>query len=247
MTPLSDGSVVPICGLTPYYQDGLATIYHGDSMEILPLIERGSVTAVVTDPPYVIGAVSAGNMASKSGGWADMMNSSLWFSAWYREVDRLLHRRGSFWSFCNWRSLPVVMRAAIDVQLPVTSVMVWDKEWIGPGGQQGLRPSYELCALLAQPDFAIPNRGVADIFRHKVGSYKEHGHPAEKPPGLVRRILETADVKPGELVLDPFLGSGTTAVAARGLGLHVIGIEAEERWCDLAASRLSQSTLDMAA
>ena len=76
--------------MKPYYEDDAVTIYHGDSMEILPTIERGSITAVVTDPPYVIGAVSAGNMASKSGGWADMMNSALWFSAWYREVDRVL-------------------------------------------------------------------------------------------------------------------------------------------------------------
>lgn len=129
--------------MKPYFEDDLVTLYHGDAMEILPTIERGSVTAVVTDPPYVIGAVSAGNMASKSGGWADMMNSSGWFRDWYREVGRVLHRRGSFWTFCNWRSLPVVMRAAMDADLAVTSMLVWDKEWIGPGGKQGLRPSYE--------------------------------------------------------------------------------------------------------
>jgi DNA modification methylase len=66
----------------PYYGDGTVTIYHGDALDALPLIERGSVSAVVTDPPYVIGAVSAGNMASKSGGWTDMMNSA----GWRREV-----------------------------------------------------------------------------------------------------------------------------------------------------------------
>ena len=211
------------------------------------MIERGSVTAVVTDPPYIIGSVSAGNMASKSGGWADMMNSAMWFTAWYREVDRVLHRRGSFWTFCNWRSLPVVMRSALDARLPITSVAVWDKEWIGPGGSQGLRPSYEMFVLLAQEGFAVSDRGVPDVFRHKVGSYKEFGHPAEKPPGLFRRILETANVPRGELVVDPFLGSGTTAIAARALGLRCIGIEAEERWCELAASRLTQATLDLAA
>lgn len=98
---------------------------------------------------------------------------------------------------------------------------------------------------MAQPDFAIPDRGVADIFRHKVGSYKEHGHPAEKPPGLVQRILATAAVPPGEVVLDPFLGSGTTAIAARALGLRCVAIEAEEKWCDMAASRLAQDVLDL--
>lgn len=63
--------------MTPYYDDGWVTIYHGDALDILPTIRASSAQAVVTDPPYVIGAVSAGNMASKSGGWGDMMNSAL--------------------------------------------------------------------------------------------------------------------------------------------------------------------------
>ena len=229
--------------IEPYYSDDHCTIYHGDSMEILPTLQSSSVSLVVTDPPYIIGAVSAGNMASKSGGWADMMNSSLWFTSWYREVGRVLHSTGAFWTFLNWRSVPVVLRAALDAQLPVTSMMVWDKEWIGPGGVQGLRPSYEMVALLAQPEFAIPDRGTNDVWRHKVGSYKESGHPAEKPEQLVRRIITTSAVD--GLVLDPFLGSGTTAVAAKNAGLKVIGIEAEERYCEIAAKRLGQEVLPL--
>ena len=69
--------------MDPYYSDDLVTLYQGDSLDILPTIPAGSINACVTDPPYVIGAVSAGNIASKSGGWADMMNSALWFAEWY--------------------------------------------------------------------------------------------------------------------------------------------------------------------
>jgi DNA modification methylase len=231
--------------VTPYYDDGTCVIYHGDALEVLPGIESASVHGVITDPPYVIGAVSAGSMGSKSGGWADMMNSSLWFSAWYREVSRILRHDGVFWSFLNWRTLPVVMRAAVDARLPITSCAVWDKEWIGPGGPQGLRPSYELVALLCKPDFSVPDRGVADVIPHKVGSYKEHGHPAEKPEGLIHRLLEISSLPSGSTVLDPFLGSGTTAVAAKSRGLRSIGIEAEERWCEVAAQRLSQGVLPL--
>ena len=97
--------------MRPYYSDSAVTIYHGDAMEVLAGLEGSSAAAVITDPPYVIGAVSAGNMASKSGGWQDMMNSAMWLAAWYREVGRVLHSTGVFWTFCNWRSLPVVMRA----------------------------------------------------------------------------------------------------------------------------------------
>ena len=225
--------------MKPYYSDDHVTIYHGDALDVLPTL--GQVELVVTDPPYVIGAVSAGNMASKSGGWADMMNSSSWFSSWYRIVDRLLKHDGAMWSFLNWRTLPVVMRAAVDAQMPVTSMLVWDKQWIGPGGVQGLRPSYELVALLAKPGFAIADRGLPDVWQHKVGSYKESGHPAEKPEQLVRRLITTSG--PGGVVLDPFLGSGTTAVAAKNAGWRAIGIEAEERFCEIAARRCAQEVL----
>ncbi len=173
----------------------------------------------------------------------DIMNSAGWFTSWYREVDRILKRRGSFWTFCNWRSLPVVMRAASDARLPITSMLVWDKQWIGPGGVQGLRPSYELVALMAGPDFAIPNRGLPDIWQEQVGSYKPHDHPAEKPESLVRRIIEASAVPTGELVVDPFMGSGTTAAACRLLGMRFVGIEAEEAWCEVAARRVSQGVL----
>lgn len=230
---------------TPYYQDANVTLWHGDCLDVLPTIPAGSVDACVTDPPYVIGAVSAGNLASKSGGWADMMNSALWFTEWYRMVDRTLRHTGSFWTFCNWRTLPVVMKSAVTAGLPVTSLMVWDKEWIGPGGPQGLRPAYELCALLAKPGFAIPDRGVSDVWRHKTGGHKPNGHPAEKPVGLVERILTVSALKPGQTVLEPFAGSGTTAVAAKALGLRCLAIEAEEKWCELIASRLDQGVLDL--
>ncbi len=110
--------------MTPYYDHNGITIYHGDALDVLPTIQAATVTAVVTDPPYVIGAVSAGNLASKSGGWTDMMNSAGWFTSWYREVDRVLKRRGSFWTFCNWRSVPVVMRAACDARMAITSLLV---------------------------------------------------------------------------------------------------------------------------
>ena len=229
--------------MKPYYADDSVTLYHGDCLEIMPTLPRASAHAVVTDPPYIIGAVSAGSLGTKAGGWHDMMNSAMWFSHWYRQAWGLIKHDGSMWSFCNWRSLPVVMRAAIDSEIPITSTLVWDKEWIGPGGSQGLRPSYELCTLMAKPDFALKDRGLPDIWRHKVGSYKPNGHPAEKPEGLVRRILQSLELEPESLVIDPFAGSGTTAAAAKSIGLNCITIEADERYCEIIAKRLAQGVL----
>ena len=120
--------------------------------------------------------------------------------------------------------------------------MVLDKEWIGPGGPQGLRPSYELAALFTHPQFAIPERGTPDIWRCKWSSLKPSGHPAEKPQPLIERIIRESG---GDLILDPFMGSGTTLAAAKALRFNAIGIECEERWCEIAAKRLQQEALPL--
>lgn len=223
----------------PYYCEDGITIYHGDALETLPSLPL--VDLVVTDPPYVIGAVSAGNIGSKAGGWGDMMNSARWFRDWYAMVYERLSRSGAMWTFCNWRSVPVVMRASADASWSVASMLVWHKDWIGPGGPVGLRPAYELVALMAREEFAVPDRGTPDVWTHKWASHKPTGHPAEKPVPLLRRLIETSGG--GGLVLDPFMGSGSTLVAAKQLGLRAIGIEAEEKWCEVAVSRLAQGDL----
>lgn len=231
--------------MPPYYDDGRTILHCADSLDILPTLRAGSVDICVTDPPYIIGAVSAGNMATKAGGWGDMMNSARWFRDWYAMVRRVLKQDGSLWTFCNWRSLPVVMNAAAGAKWGVTSVLVWDKDWIGPGGSVGLRPSYELVALMAMPDFAIPNRGICDVWKEPWSAFKPNGHPAEKPVALLSRIIETSGMGKDGVVLDPFSGSGSTLRAASNLGMRSIGIEIEDDWCEVAVGRLRQSVLGM--
>ena len=76
--------------VTPYYSEDGITIYHGDALDIIPTLPK--VDLVLTDPPYIIGALSAGNLSSKSGTWGDMMNSSRWFRDWYAMCSaRLRH------------------------------------------------------------------------------------------------------------------------------------------------------------
>lgn len=153
------------------------------------------------------------------------------------------------WTFLNWRSLPVVMKAAIDAEWPVVSNLVWHKDWIGPGGSVGLRPAYEMVALLPMPEFTIEDRGIPDVMTYKWASFKPSGHPAEKPVALLSRLIveSTASIKPQvRVVLDPFAGSGSTLVAAKGYGHRAIGIEAEEKWCEVAAQRCAQEVLGLA-
>jgi DNA modification methylase len=231
--------------MKPYYEDGSVTIYHADALDLIPSLPL--VDLVVTDPPYVIGAVSAGNIGTKAGGWGDMMNSARWFRDWYAMVYERLSLAGAMWTFCNWRSVPVVMRASADAKWSVSSMLVWHKDWIGPGGTVGLRPAYEMVALMARENFSIPDRGLPDVWTEMWASHKPSGHPAEKPVKLLSRIIAASGVAKGGLVLDPFCGSGSTLRAAKDQGLRAIGIEAEERWCEVAAKRCGQDVFDLVA
>ena len=136
-----------------------------------------------------------------------------------------------------------MMRASIDSGLPAVSLLVWDKKWIGPSGPKGLRSQHEVCMVMAKDGFVQPDRSQGDVLSVQASSRKPTGHPAEKPLPLLERIVQLTGVAPGGLVVDPFAGSGTTLVAAKSLGVRAVGVEAEEKWCEVAANRLSQNVL----
>ena len=226
--------------MKPYYEHAGITIYHGDCREVLPGLEK--VDLVLTDPPYGINTKSDG--MGKLSPWADYCNAAFWYQAWIGLCKSRLEHTGALWSFLNWRSMVTFQKAACDLGWPISSMLVWDKKWIGPGGTQGLRPSYEMVALWTMPEFAVSDRGIPDIRACQWSSHKPNGHPAEKPAELIKWI---AEISGGETILDPFMGSGTTLVAAKQLNRRAIGIEIEERYCEIAAKRLSQEVFDFGA
>jgi DNA modification methylase len=137
--------------------------------------------------------------------------------------------------------LVTFQKAACDIGWSIESLLVWDKQWIGPGGQKGLRPSFELVALFAGEDFVIPNRGIPDVQSFKWSSTKPNGHPAEKPVALMDFLIRNS-TKPGDVVMDLFMGSGTTGVAALASDRRFIGVEMDERFFDLACERIKMGT-----
>ena len=216
-------------------QIGDCTLYLGDCLEIMPTLDK--VDAVVTDPPYNFSTSSAG---SKHNFWGDAVNSAFFFSAVFNQFHKTigLTNKGYIWQFLNWKTFIPLQKAVWDAGLKFDSLLVWDKEWIGPGGSLGLRPSYELIAFISVNDAALPNRGLNDIWRHQWASQRPHGHPAEKPEGLLREIVRET---PAETILDPFMGSGTTGVACAKLGRKFIGIEIEPKYFDIACKRIEEA------
>jgi site-specific DNA-methyltransferase (adenine-specific) len=222
--------------MTDWVTIGDCRLACGDCLEILPEIE--GVDAVVTDPPYGINTKSDGN--GKLSPWGDLCNSAFWYREWIELCRASLKSTGCLWSFLNWRSMVTFQKASCDARWPIESLLVWDKEWIGPGGPRGLRPSYELVALWGREDFAIENRGLPDIQRFKWSSQKPNGHPAEKPIALMSWLIKHS-TDSGGLVLDPFMGSGTSGAASVRDGRAYVGIEQDRKFFDIACRRIEEA------
>jgi len=202
----------------PYYaQDGI-TIYHGDCREVLPSLRW--YDCVCTDPHYGIASRWCGG---SSHGWGQAKAKAALRNQWDAVPPSLtlldLSRPTIIWGG-NHFALP-----------PSRSWLVWRKE---------VNPSLTLGdAELAWTNLDRVIR-VYDHPRSKVTRHLVPEHPTTKPIALMRWCLQFL---PDGLVLDPFMGSGTTLRAAKDLGRSAIGIEIEERYCEIAAKRLAQGVL----
>lgn len=230
--------------MNPYWRSscGRYTIFHGDCLEILPTLTL--IDCFVTDSPYGINTKSDGQ--GKLSPWADLCNSAYWYAAWIGACRSRLSPSGCLWAFMNWRSMVTFQKASCDIGWAIESMLIWDKEWIGPGGSRGLRPSYEMVGLWGAESFSIDNRGIPDIQRFKWSGFKPTGHPAEKPTELCRWLLDQSTA-PGAIVADPFMGSGSSGVAAAQRGRRFVGIELDERWCEASARRIEREATHLFA
>jgi DNA modification methylase len=183
----------------------------------------------------------SGRFRSRIGEW---QNASHWFSKWMGDCWSVLCDSGSLWMCCNWRGLPTLMIAADTIGAMISSTVIWDKNWIGVGPLAGLRQRYELVLHLANPEHAIEDRSSPDIWQIQWASQRPHGHESEKPVELAERPIQ---ITGAAQILDPFLGSGTTAVACIRSGRRCIGIELEEKYCRIAAERCDQELAEVKA
>ena len=234
--------------MTPYYQDDAVTIYHGDCFDILPTLEP--VDLVLTSPPYNLGgAVSAGtyfsNLADGYGVHDDAMPDDDYVDWQHRVVrscwDRLTDTGAIFYNHKprpsgNQVALPLRL---IPAEVPIRQIVIWDR---GSGFNRQhtyFVPSHEWVMILAKPEWRTNTKSVDDVWRIAPETGTEH--PAPFPLRLAHRAVSSTSAL---TVLDPFMGSGTTLRAAKDLGRRAIGIEVDERYCEMAAKRMGQEVLD---
>jgi len=208
----------------PYYQDDAVTIYHGDCREIL--LHLPKVDLVLTDPPYGMQYESAWRTRSQRlGGIKGDAEFPLWVLDLEPRIATLV--------FCRWDNLR-------DMPVP-KSFIVWDKQSHSMGDlKHEFGRQWEAVAFYPGPDHAFIRRptDVVSVPRVPPAALV---HPTEKPVEALTPFIECHDA---ETILDPFMGSGTTIRAAKDLGRKAIGIELEERYCEIAAKRMAQEVFD---
>jgi site-specific DNA-methyltransferase (adenine-specific) len=213
--------------VTPYYSDDLVTIYHGDCREVLAELGTLAVDLVLTDPPYGINFVS---YKGKRVHGDDEPFDPSWM---VRDYQRLVIFGANYFAHL----------------LPPGGWLIWSKRQDNRDlGQWAIAKS-----STAEVAWTNVHRRV-EVYNYFWGggpflrSPEERGntsHPTLKPVSLMRWILGLAS-KQGDLILDPYMGSGPVARAAMDTGRRYIGIEIEERYCEIAANRCSQEVLGLA-
>ena len=221
-----------------YFTDGERTIYHGDCRDVLPNI-RTKFSAVITDPPYAI-PTQVAQTRTTTRNVGDLSVAEAGMEVMFRACDRVLETGGRYFVFCDGTSYPVISR--VFYGRFTTALLVWDKRRIGMGRE--FRKQHELILHAWEKETPVVESGgtgYADVLRcDPVGN--ERVHDAQKPVGLLTQLLRVC----GESVIDPFMGSGSTLVAAKKEGRSAVGIEIDEANCEKAANRLRQGVLDFA-
>jgi DNA modification methylase len=225
--------------MTPYYADDLVTIYHGDSRDILPSI---AADVLVTDPPY---GVNLGDHAGASDDrhvlrkaryatYEDTPENFLEIVVPLVSVGLAMTRRGAV--FCPPSRVWDLPRATAIGGVFLPSAM----------GRSGWGyTSLVLCLLYGNaPDLHLGAKATA--IRSVPTRAEGDGHPVAKPIAWMRWLVGLTS-RGDEVIVDPFLGSGTTLVAAKDLGRRAVGIEIEESYCEIAANRCSQEVLGLSA
>jgi len=216
--------------MKPYYDEGGIVIYCGDCLEVLPTVKAD---VVVSDVPYGI---------AHSSGWDGPFRN--------REIandDDTVTRDDMLRSWGQGRPAIIFGTWKRSAPTEAHTCLVWNK---GPASGMGnlavpWKPSWEAIFVIGQGFVGKRSEGV--LSGHTVVTWASKGrmHPNEKPVSLMIALQLKC---PAEwIILDPFMGSGSTLVAAKALGRRAIGIELEERYCEIAARRLSQGVLDFRA
>lgn len=210
---------------------------HANTFEYLKELKPNMFNLVVTDPPYYLPAThSVGREV-----YTRTLSDETMLEEFFKGICALLHQTtttdGAWYLFCNEDSMPSLHRA-VRPYCKDTRVLIWDKQTSKLG--YTWRHQYEMILFVTRPGFTQIPTGDGDILRFKAVPHDKKVHPAQKPLSILEKIISKHGKK--NLVLDPFSGSGSTALAALNTGNYYHAIEMEQKYYNSMLDRLSSSS-----
>ena len=239
-----------------YYQDEKATLYRGDALAVLASLPSGSVDALITDPPYSSGGQFRGDRSQSAvskyssamtagvdfaGDNRDQRAFLAWMGIWLTEALRVVRPGGKCLLFTDWRQLPTTTDAL--------QVGGWVWRGVVPWAKPGGRPAFKQRAFLNSCEYVVwgtvGNAVEADDSTvplpgfMRAASPREREHITQKPVDVMRELSKIAPED--GIILDPFMGSGTTGVAAMIEGRRFVGVEMVEHYQQVAERRIREA------
>jgi site-specific DNA-methyltransferase (adenine-specific) len=233
----------------------LNKIIKGDAVKTMKKLPDGSIDLIVTSPPYNLKNSTGNGMKDGRGGkWA---NAALqngyshhddamphneyvdWQRACLTEMLRLIPENGAIFYNHKWRVQGGLLQDRQDILsgFPVRQVLIWRRKGgfnFNPGY---FLPTYEVIYLITKPKFKLREKANRHGDIWEFTQDMKNPHPASFPVPLIDRIIESTDAK---VVLDPFMGSGTTAISAISQNIDYIGIDLSPEYCKMAKDRINE-------
>ncbi len=234
----------------------------GDCLELMRALPENSVDLVVTSPPYNLKNSTGNGLKDQRGSkWSNAALGQGYshhddnmphpqYVAWQREcLQQMMHvltEEGAIFYNHKWRVQGGLLQDRSDIVegFPVRQIIIWKRKGGFNFNAGYFVPTYEVVYLIAKPKFKLAPKasGLGDVWEFTQES--KNSHPAPFPLSLALRCIESTTA---QIVLDPFIGSGTTAVAARRLGRDFIGFEISPEYCEQARARIGDEARSLFA
>ena len=215
-------------------------LWHGDCLELMKNIPDGSVDLVLTDPPYGIDFQS--NFRKNK--FNKIENDTAVNAEFLDECKRVLKDTGAFYCFTRWDVYPSWIEQ-ISKRFKVKNCIVWFKRGGGLGDlKKGYIYNHEFIIYCAEKNHRLNGKRRNDVFEFAKDAPSTYVHPTQKPISLLKEIIERSSNE-GGVVLDCFMGSGSTGVACVNTNRHFIGIELDDGYFNIAKKRIEEAVNDL--
>lgn len=208
----------------------------------MPQLDTHKAKIIFADPPFFMPAIHYQSRISWGRAWGDLSILGQYFYSLCNDFKKILNPQGHLFTFCNDESYPVFYPGVYGIW-DFSRALIWDKTRVGLG--KIFRHQYEMILWASNKGADVFNDGQlhSDLLKHPPTLSKNRLHPVEKPQSLYKELISVCS-RENDLIIDSFLGSGTSMEAAKEMNRYFIGIEIEEKYCEIAVKRLAQEVFD---